>query len=131
MFRKKKKLKEGSILFVVALLLIGGYFYYEYFFTPKNSLELYQEITFADSVDEVQKLFLRGYEVDLTEEDLNYMRGHSANRVSQFTLFEYNSKSYVIMTSPGTKKLKVLAIEELPEQMRSFFSELYFERILE
>lgn len=90
MFSKKKKLKEGSILFVVVLLIIGGYFYYEYFFTPKNSLELYQDITFADSVDEVQKLFLRGYEVNLTEEDLKYMRDHSANRVSQFTLFEYN-----------------------------------------
>ncbi|WP_060206381.1 hypothetical protein [Sporosarcina koreensis] len=123
MFRGKKKLRDITI-FLVAALILGGGLYYEYFFTPKNSLELYQAIKFADNIDEVHELFLDGYEVNFTEEDFQYIQDHTANRVGQFTLFEYNAKSYVIMTSPGSEKLKVLAIEELPDEIRVFFSEL-------
>ncbi|MGG0669729.1 hypothetical protein ABE073_14540 [Lederbergia citrisecunda] len=123
MFSGEKRSRAITI-FLVAVLLLSGVLYYVYFFTPKNSLELYQSITFADSIDEVQELFLDGYAVNLTEDDFKYIQDHTANRVGQFTLFEYNAKSYVIMTSPRTKKLKVLTIEELPEEIRVFFSDL-------
>jgi hypothetical protein len=123
MFSRKKKLKDIIMFLVVVLLINGGFLYYEHFYTPKNSLELYQDITFADSMEEVRKLFLDGYELNISEDDLTYIQDHKANRVGQFTLFEYNAKSYVIMTSPGTKKVKVLAVEELPEEIRVFFSE--------
>lgn len=124
MFSRKKKLKDIIIFLVVVILINVGILYYVHFYTPKNSLELYQDITFADSMEEVQKLFLDGYEPNISEDDLTYIQDHTANRVGQFTLFEYNAKSYVIMTSPRTKKLKVLAVEELPEDIRVFFSEL-------
>jgi len=95
--------------------------YYVYFFTPKNSLELYQELHFADDFEEVQKLILDGYEDNFTKGDFDYIQDKSADRIAQFTLFEYKEKSYVIMTSPGTERLKVLAVEELPEDIRKFF----------
>lgn len=50
--------------------------------------------------------------------------GTSANRVSQFTLFEYDDKTIVIMTSPGTERLKVLTVEEMPIDIRNYFLEL-------
>lgn len=124
MFGKKMKLNGTRIFAIILVAIIVGYSFYENFYTPKNSLELYQDITFADSINEVQKLFEDGYEVNFTEDVLQFMRDQSANRIGQFTLFEYNAKSYIVMTSPGTKKLKVLAIEELPKEIRDFFSKL-------
>ncbi|WP_249872652.1 hypothetical protein [Oceanobacillus saliphilus] len=124
MVTKKKTLKDWVVFLVLVLFIVGGSTYCLYFFTPKNSLELYQELTFADSFEEVQKLILDGYEDNFTEEDFNYIQANSANIVGQFTLFDYNSKSYVIMTSPGTERLKILAVEELPDDIREFFSVL-------
>lgn len=37
---------------------------------------------------------------------------------------EFDETSYVIMTSPGTERLKILAVEALPEDVREFFLEL-------
>ncbi|MEN2766912.1 hypothetical protein [Ornithinibacillus xuwenensis] len=120
----KKKLKDWITLLVLALIIIGGSLYYVYFFTPKNSLELYQELTVAESFEEVQELILDGYKGNFAEEDFNYIQANTANKIEQFTLIDYNDKSYVIMTSPGTERLKVLAVEELPDDIREFFLEL-------
>ncbi|MEC5424320.1 hypothetical protein QGM71_12540 [Virgibacillus sp. C22-A2] len=124
MVTKKKKLKDWIIFLVIVLIIVGGSLYYVYFFTPKNSLELYRELTFADNFEDVQKLLLDGYENNFAEEDFNYIQGNTAKQVGQFTIFDYNNKSYLIMTSPGTERLKVLAVEELPDDIRRFFSEL-------
>lgn len=121
---KKKTLKDWGIFLVLVLLIVGGLVYYVYFFTPKNSLELYQELSYADNFEEVQKLILDGYEDNFTEVDFEYIQGNSANHISQFTIFEYSGKSYVIMTSPGTERLKVLGVEQLPEDIRVFFLDM-------
>ncbi|MEH7125972.1 hypothetical protein V7127_22435 [Bacillus sp. JJ1773] len=124
MITKKRTLKDWIIYLVIILIIAGGLFYHGYFFKPKNSLELYQELTFSDSFKEVQKLFLDGYERNFSREDFNYIQENTANSVGQFTLFEFNEKSYVIMTSRGTAKLKIHSVEELPEDIRKFFMEL-------
>src|SRR5690606_34519720 len=98
--------------------------YYVLFFTPKDSLELYQELHFADDFEDVQKYMLEGYEDNFSEEDFNFIQNNVAKSVSQYTVFEYNQKSYLIVTSPGTKRLKILAVEELPEEVRQFLLEL-------
>lgn len=122
---KKKRLskKEWISLILVYLLLIGGGTYYVLFYTPKDSLELYQGITFADDFDEAQRLMLEGYEGNFSEEDFDFINDMetSARSVGQFTLFEYNDRSYIISTSPGTDRLKVLKVEELPEEIRDYF----------
>jgi hypothetical protein len=122
MAKNKTSKKWGNYL-VVALVAVFSSWLYDSFFTPKNSLELYQKMAFADDYEVVQKLALDGYEGNIREEDFNYIKGRFASGVSQFTLFEYKEKSYVIMTSPGTKKLNVLTVEELPEDIRDFFLE--------
>ncbi|GEN84037.1 hypothetical protein SLU01_23490 [Sporosarcina luteola] len=110
------------VLFLI--VIVGGLGYYKIYFTPKNSLELYQELTFADSFEDVQKLMLKGYEGNFSEEDFEAIQTGSMYQISQFTLFEYYDKSYVILTSPGTERLKILSVDELPEEVRKFFSEL-------
>lgn len=125
-FRRQMKLKDRILFGIISFICVFGLIYYVYFYTPKNSLELYQAISFADDFEDVEKLMLEGYEDNFKKEDFNYINrlDTSANSVSQFTLFEYDEKTYVIMTSPGTSKLKVLAVEELPTDIRDYFSEL-------
>ncbi|GAM12254.1 hypothetical protein [Mesobacillus selenatarsenatis] len=113
--------KIGPNVLVILLTVVIAIAVRETFFTPKNSLELYQEVTFANDFEEVQKLILDGYDSNIERDDLDYIKGRSANRVGQFTLIEYKEKSFVIMTSPGTARLKILAVEELPEDIREYF----------
>ena len=123
---KEKILKNWISFLIVVLVIVGGATYYDIFYTPKNSLELYQAISFADDFEDVKKLMLDGYEDNFKEADFEFINslGTSPNRVGQFTFFEYNERTFVIMTSPGTKKLEVLAVDELPKDIRNYFLQL-------
>jgi len=123
---KKKTLKDWTTFLLLVFLIVGGVTYYTVFYTPKNSIELYQEISFADDFEEVKKLMSKGYEDNFKEEDFDFIKrlDTSANRIGQFTLFEYDERTFVIMTSPGTKKLEVLAVDELPKDIRNYFLQL-------
>ncbi|WP_421664564.1 hypothetical protein [Lysinibacillus telephonicus] len=118
-----KKLITFSIF---ALIIFAAATYYILFFKPKNSLELYQVISFAKDYNEVQNLMLEGYEDNFSKEDFEYINriDTQANSISQFTLFEYDEKTYLVMTSPGTERLRVLAVEELPKDVRNYFLDL-------
>lgn len=89
---RKKTQKDWIVFFVLFLFIVSGSVYYIYFFTPKNSLELYQKLHFSDSFEQAQKLILDGYEDYFSEEDFNYIQKHSADSLGQFTLFEYKKK---------------------------------------
>ncbi|MFD1928898.1 hypothetical protein ACFSFY_12725 [Sporosarcina siberiensis] len=123
MFVKKSTL---IILSTLVLIIISVLIYFLYFSKPKNSLELYQAISFADDFEKVQNLTLEGYEGNFKKEDFDYIKSDEsiAKSISQVTLFEYDEKTYVIMTSPGTQKLKVLSVEELPKDIRDYFIQL-------
>ncbi|NLP49814.1 hypothetical protein HC179_03745 [Bacillus sp. RO1] len=121
----KSRLITGIMVFIVIISVS----YYLHLFKPKNSVDLYQSMSFADDFEEAQSLMLEGYEANFKEKDFEFINGTDtqANSISQFTLFEYDEKSYLIMTSPGTqgiRKLKVLAVEELPTEIRDYFLEL-------
>ncbi|MFJ7953563.1 hypothetical protein ACIQZG_18840 [Lysinibacillus sp. NPDC096418] len=122
-FNKQPTLNELILVFIIIFTFIGASTYYILFLTPKNSLELYQAISFANDFEKAQEHMLEGYEANFKKEDFDFISrlDTSPNRISQFTLFEYNQKSYVIMTTPGTTKLKILAVEELPEDIRDYF----------
>ena len=49
---KKKTLRDRISFLILVLVIVGGAMYYDVFYTPKNSLELYQAITFADDFEE-------------------------------------------------------------------------------
>lgn len=120
---KKKTLKNRIAFLIFVLVIVSGAMYYDVFYTPKNSLELYQAISFADNFEDVKKLMLDGYEDNFKEADFEFINDldTSPNRVGQFTIFEYDDRTFVIMTSPGTKKLEVLAVDELPKDIRNYF----------
>lgn len=123
---KTSKLKYWMLFIIVFLIFVGGSAYYISFYTPKNSLELYQSISFAEDFEKAQKLMLDGYEANFQREDYEYINrlDTAPNRIGQFTLFEYDDKTYIVMTTPGTDRLQVLAVEELPEEIREYFFEV-------
>ena len=123
---KQKTLKDWITFLILVFVIVGGVTYYVVFYTPKNSIELYQEISFADDFENVEKLMLEGYEDNFKEEDFEFIKrmDTSPNRIGQFTLFEYDERTFVIMTSPGTKRLEVLAVDELPKDIRNYFLQL-------
>ncbi|WP_225986233.1 hypothetical protein [Psychrobacillus glaciei] len=123
---KNKTLKNRIAFLIFVLVIVVGATYYGYFYKPKNSLDLYQAIAFADDFEEVKKLMLDGYEDNFKEEDFEFIKklDTSPNRIGQFTLFEYDERTFVIMTSPGTEKLEVLAVDELPKEIRDYFLQL-------
>lgn len=121
---KKKTAKDNIAFSLLMALILGGIVYYVYFLTPKNSLEMYQELRFADDFEEAQKQVLEGYENNFTREEFEFIQENDADTIKQVTLFQYNQQTYVIMTSPGTEKLKVLDVEKMPEEAREFFLEL-------
>ncbi|MCG1022892.1 hypothetical protein [Sutcliffiella horikoshii] len=111
----------GSIL--IGCMVAGVAIYYVLFYTPKNSLELYQAIRFSKSFEESAELMLEGYNENFSEKDYDFMSQleNTPNRITQFTLFEYKEKTYLIMTTPGTSRLQVLDVKELPEEVRHYF----------
>lgn len=124
MKNKEALISKIPILLCIFIIVMGS-FYYRNFFKPKNTLELYQELAFDKSFEDVQKkLMEKGYEENITEEDLNAIQEGSLYKPSQFTMLEYYDKTFVILTTPGSERLKILSVTELPEDIRQFFSEL-------
>ncbi|MGM0834772.1 MAG: hypothetical protein ACQEV7_01365 [Bacillota bacterium] len=126
-FSRKITLKYKITFILLIFLICGDAIYYQILFTPKDSLELYQAIDNADNLEEVhKKLMLEGYLDNFKEEDFDFINNvsNSPKRVSQFTLLEYEEKTFLIVTSPGTERLKVLSVEELPTEIRDYFLEL-------
>lgn len=119
----QKKSLKGRRESIQMIVILGLAAYYVLFFTPKDSLELYQAISFASDFEAAQKVMLEGYEGNFKEEDFEFINrlDTSADRIGQFTLLEYDEKTYLLMTTPGTERLKVLAVEELPEEIRDYF----------
>ena len=126
---KKMTLKNRIIAAILVFSILISFNYFIHLYKPTNSVDLYQSISFASDFEKAQKLMLKGYEDNFNEEDFEYMNRleTTAKSISQFTIFEYGDKSYIVMTTPGTnriQKLKVMAVEELPTEIREYFLEL-------
>ncbi|MDX5476738.1 MAG: hypothetical protein LPK00_14490 [Bacillaceae bacterium] len=126
---KKMTLKNRIIAAILVFSILISFNYFIHLYKPTNSVDLYQSISFASDFETAQKLMLKGYEDNFNEEDFEYINRleTTAKSISQFTIFEYGDKSYVIMTTPGTnriQKLKVMAVEELPTEIREYFLQL-------
>jgi hypothetical protein len=118
--------KNWMIFLLSVFIILGGATYYMVFHMPRNSLDLYQSIASADDFEEATKLMSEGHEGNFKAEDFEFISRSNAspNRVGQFSLFEYDEKTFVIMTTPGTNKLEVLAVDELPKDLRDYFLQL-------
>ena len=106
---------------VIALLIIVSIPIFERLLTyPSNSLELMQTLRNSENP---ASLFMEEKKFDA--EIVEYIQEEfSPNMVQQFTIVDFDEKSFLIQTTPGTTKLEIINIEELPEEMRNYFLSL-------
>ena len=84
---------------------------------PSNSLELMQKLR---NTDQPESMFVDSKNIDY--ESINYIQKEfDPNSISQFTLLEFDEKTYIIQTTPGTEKMEIIKIEELPVEIREYF----------
>ncbi len=106
-----------AIIFI--LLIVAAPIIHWVITNPSNSLELMQTLRNSENPE---SLFLDTKNIDykiieFIQEEFN------PNMITQITLLEFDEKTYLIQTTPGTKKLKIIAIEELPNEIRQYFVE--------
>ena len=106
---------------VIALLIIVSIPIFERLLTyPSNSLELMQTLRNSENP---ASLFMEEKKFDA--EIVEYIQEEfSPNMVQQFTILEFDEKSFLIQTTPGTTKLEIINIEVLPKEMRNYFLSL-------
>lgn len=106
---------------VIALLIIVSIPIFERLLTyPSNSLELMQTLRNSENP---ASLFMEEKKFDA--EIVEYIQEEfSPNMVQQFTIVDFDEKSFLIQTTPGTTKLEIINIEVLPEEMRNYFLSL-------
>ncbi|KIL42759.1 hypothetical protein KP77_33890 [Jeotgalibacillus alimentarius] len=112
-------------ILALAVLILGALQIKDMMQKPDNSLTLYQEIAFADDMEEVEALMLEGYEENFDPEAVEHMMraDRQALGIEQFTLVEFHDRTYLVESSPGTDQLYILNIEEPPEEIRDYFEE--------
>ncbi|MEK5080171.1 hypothetical protein MKX73_14680 [Solibacillus sp. FSL W7-1436] len=107
-----------KVVAVIAVLILVSIPLFEWLLTnPSNSMELMQTLR---NTEKPESLFLD--EENFDAEIVEYIKKEfSPNMVQQFTILEFDEKSFLIQTTPGTTKLEIINIEELPEEMRNYF----------
>ncbi|AJD92871.1 hypothetical protein JMA_35540 [Jeotgalibacillus malaysiensis] len=118
--------QKAIVLLSLAVIFLVSLEVKDYLEQPDNSVDLYQELAFAKDIEAAESLMLEGYEQHFKRASVEYMmrRDRRAFDIAQFTIIEFYDKTYLIETSPGTKQLHILNIEEAPEEVRVYFQEL-------
>lgn len=125
-----KKAYKHRYLITIIFLVITLFTYINYVevhLTPKNSEELFQEIRFSEQYADVENIMADGFESNFQQADYAYMSDsdNPVNSVMQFTLIDYFEKTYIVMTAPGIDKIEVLAVEELPKDIKDYFLDFH------
>jgi hypothetical protein len=104
---------------IFALLIVSAPIIYWAITNPSNSLELMQTLRNSEIPE---SLFLDPKNIDY--KSIEYIQEEfNPNMITQITLLEFDEKTYLVQTTPGTKKMKIIAIEELPIEIREYFIE--------
>ncbi|MET3696064.1 hypothetical protein SAMN05877753_102404 [Bacillus oleivorans] len=89
---------------------------------PNNSLELYQYLRFSDDFDKARNIVLNGEEKNFSLEDYQLIKESDPPiRINQYILFQYAGKTILIETTPGTKKLEIIRMLALPNDIEDYF----------
>lgn len=107
-----------SIIYICLLIL--GSIYYSFNIKPYNSIQLYQEFISSDE-KEIQELLLNKNDNELLVEQVNNIKSGSPTSIDQMTFLHYQDKTIMVITTPGTLKLQIIDIQELPPDIRSYF----------
>ncbi|WP_342575838.1 hypothetical protein MHH37_08265 [Solibacillus sp. FSL K6-1781] len=108
----KKVFAIIAVVFIVSISMI------EWLLTnPSNSLELMQTLRNAENPE---SLFMD--ENNFDADSVEYIQEEfSPNMVKQFTILEFDEKSFLIQSTPGTTKWEIINIEELPKEIKEYF----------
>ena len=125
-FIERKTFMDWAILSFLLLIIIGLIIYNGFFNKPKDSVQLYEEMALVEDVEKIRGLMVDGFENNFKVKDIAYIQHpeNTASQIRQLTLLEYDEKSFVMSTTPGTKKLEVYTIEELPEDIKAYFANM-------
>lgn len=105
------------LAFILFLLLLAAPTINWAITNPSNSLELMQTLRNSNNPE---SLFLDSKNIDY--KSIEYIQEEfDPNMITQITLLEFDEKTYLIQTTPGTKKMEIIAIEELPIEIREYF----------
>ncbi|NIK12157.1 hypothetical protein [Alkalibacillus almallahensis] len=122
MEKKYRDLKILTITLGVCLAIMIGY--YIFYLTPKSSWDLYMSIKGADDVEEIEELSHESVDIQLQEEDLNYIQDNLEVRIMQLTAIDFGDKSYIITTHPGNDRMEITNLEEIPSELMNELKEL-------
>ncbi len=123
--REMGRLKSFLLAILVSLLLFS-YFIVDFLLRPTNSLQVYHNFVLAEDYETAIKFMQKGYEENYTLDEYNSLDNDSVpNRVRQFTVIQYSKQDvYLIETTPGTMKMKVLEVEKLPKDIAKYIYEI-------
>lgn len=119
--------QKSWIVFLLLFVIGIGYISYEHvYLKPQTSVELYEEIAFANNFEQAKKVMVDDNKAHFSEEDFKVLNeiDSSPNKIRQLTLVEYDDETFVFSTTPGTKKLEVFAVGQLPPEIREYFLQL-------
>lgn len=121
-----KKAAFGYILVGLSLGLLIANIYHNIYLAPSTSVELFRSIQNTGDYEEVKKLLAEGDTESFSEEDYEFISNlqNYPHNISQFTLLSYQDTAYLLRTTPGTEKLKIIQVEELPADLQSYFQEM-------
>ncbi|MDQ0160834.1 hypothetical protein [Alkalibacillus salilacus] len=122
MEKRYRNLKILTITLAICLAIMIGY--YIFYLTPKSSWDLYMSIKGSDNVTEVEELSSDSVNIQLQQEDLNYIRNHPEVRLMQLTAIDFGDRSYIITTDPGHDRMEITNIEEIPSEVMNELKEL-------
>lgn len=82
---------------------------------PTTSLQLYQQVRFADRYEEVEELFIDESKSNFSHADYEALQEifskAPANSISQHTIFRYEDEWILLDTAPGTFQNRLLNIK--------------------
>ncbi len=121
-----KKAAIGYILVGLSLGLLITNIYHNVYLAPSTSVELFRSIQNTGDYEEVKKLLAEDDTESFSGEDYEFISNlqNYPHIISQFTLLSYQDTAYLLRTTPGTEKLKIIQVEELPDNLQVYFQEM-------
>lgn len=119
-----------KMIITVLLLIILGMFLYDEFSKSRNSVELYYWLNQDENLNSIDDDLIKAVDSDTATNLREQISRYSPSSVRHYTFLEYDGEpgSILIETTPGTRKLDILLIYQLPKELETDFKELISDR---
>ncbi len=121
-----RKKATSYILLGLSLGVLLSSIYHKIYLSPSNSIEMYRAIYNTDEYEQVKQLVAGEGTEAFSQADYEYIRNvkNHPQEISQFTVLDFQDTAYLIRTTPGTEKLKIIQVNQLPADLQAYFQEL-------